>query len=150
MVLKLIKTPEEYQAALVELDRLIALNPLPNSPEADTIELIAVLMQRYDDEHSSLKTVNVSPVDLIKFVMEQQGLTNRDLEPFIGSRSRVYEVLSGHRNLSKMMIAKLHEGLGIPIHYLFNTTPKRNTKTKRAVKRSRNQISGRSPTVSPH
>ncbi len=122
MELKLIKTAEDYQAALNEMDSLIALDPQPNSPEANEIELIAVLMQHFDDAHSSMRDLKVSPIEMIRFVMEQQGLTNKDLIPFIGTRTRVYEVLSGKRELSKKMISAIHEGLGIPVSYLFETS----------------------------
>jgi HTH-type transcriptional regulator/antitoxin HigA len=61
------------------------------------------------------------PIEVIKFLMGQQGLKRKDLIPFIGSASRVTEVLNGSRNLNLSMIRRLNEGLGIPMDLLVRT-----------------------------
>ncbi|MCX5829686.1 MAG: ImmA/IrrE family metallo-endopeptidase [Deltaproteobacteria bacterium] len=110
MVPKIIKNESDYEAAL---DRINALmDAEPRTPAGDELELLATLVELYENK--------VHPVDLpdpigaIKFRMEQQNLTQKDLIPWIGSRSKVSEVLSLQRSLSLSMIRKLHEGLGIP------------------------------------
>lgn len=86
------------------------------TPEADELEILAILIERYEDEHYPIGPSD--PIEAIKFRMEQQGLTPRDLEPFIGSSGRVSEVLNRKRKLSLRMIKQLHEGMKIPYESL--------------------------------
>ncbi len=116
MINKVIRGREEYDAALSEIDRLIDRDPAPGTPEGERLELVAVLARDY--EARTLPKVAVDPVDAIRFRMEQQGLRQRDLVPFIGSKSKVSEVLSGKRPLTLAMIRALHAGLGIPAEAL--------------------------------
>lgn len=88
------------------------------TPEADELEVLSILIERYEDEHYPIGPSD--PIDAIKFRMEQQGLTQRDLEPYIGSSGRVSEVLSRKRKLSLRMIKRLHEGLKIPYESLMS------------------------------
>jgi HTH-type transcriptional regulator/antitoxin HigA len=86
------------------------------TPEADLLSVLAVLIEKYDDEHFAMSVPD--PIDAILFRMEQQGLTRKDLEPMIGPRNRVSEVLNRKRNLSIDMIRSLHEKLGISAEVL--------------------------------
>jgi HTH-type transcriptional regulator/antitoxin HigA len=115
-MIKVIKTIAEYEAALRMVNSLIELDPQPGSKEAEQLELLALLIKDYESKHFQLGTP--SPIDAIRFRMDQEGLTNKDLAPFIGSRSKVSEVLSGKRPLTLPMIRALHTGLGIPADVL--------------------------------
>lgn len=86
------------------------------TPEADELEVLSILIEKYEDEHYPIAPSD--PIEAIKFRMEQQGLTQRDLEPYIGSSGRVSEVLNRKRKLSLNMIRRLHEGLKIPYESL--------------------------------
>lgn len=88
------------------------------APEADELEVLSILIERYEDEHYPIGLSD--PIEAIKFRMEQQGLTQRDLEPFIGGSGRVSEVLNRKRGLSLNMIRRLHDGLRIPYDSLMN------------------------------
>ena len=115
-MLKVLKTVEEYERALAEAGRLVALDPDAATPEADELELLTLLITKYEDEHFPIR--KPTPVEAIRFRMEQQGLSQGDLVPFFGSRSRVSEVLNGRRPLTLRMIRALHENLGIPADVL--------------------------------
>lgn len=112
MDMKVLKDQESYQAALTEISDLMDLDPTPGTPEADRLELLALLVEDYEAKNFPVRVPN--PIEAIRFRMEQQNLSQRDLVPFIGSRSKVSEVLSGKRPLSLPMIRALHTGLGIP------------------------------------
>ncbi|MEW6756083.1 MAG: hypothetical protein AB1505_34675 [Candidatus Latescibacterota bacterium] len=116
MMPRLLKTPADHTAALAELDRLIALDPAEGTPEADKGELFADLIDRYERDVHPMG--GPGPVEMILFVMEQRGLKQKDLVPYIGSPSKVSEVLSGRRGLSLTMIRRLHRGLHIPVSLL--------------------------------
>jgi len=111
---KVLKTEEEYERALSDLEKLF--DAPPGSPEADQLDLLLLLIKNYEDEHYPIEPPD--PVDAIKFRMEQAGLKPKDLIPYIGSRSKVSEVLSGKRELTLKMIRALHHGLGIPLESL--------------------------------
>jgi len=114
--MKVIKTESDYDAALARIEELIDRNPDPGTPEADELEVLSLLVEEYESRNfpSSLP----DPIEALKFRMEQQNLTQRDLVPFIGSRSKVSEVLSGKRTLTLSMIRSLHSNLGIPARVL--------------------------------
>jgi HTH-type transcriptional regulator/antitoxin HigA len=88
----------------------------PGTPQADELDLLAALVEIYEDEAFPIDEPD--PVEAIRFRMEQQGLKPRDLVPYMGSRSKVSEVLSGHRGLSLNMIRRLSTALGIPTDVL--------------------------------
>jgi HTH-type transcriptional regulator/antitoxin HigA len=113
---KLIKTPEDHAEALKRLDDLMAHNPAAGTDECFELELLAHLVEEYEQRHFDLGVP--SPVEAILFRMEQQGLKAKDLVPYLGSRSKVSEVLNGKRSLTLAMIRKLHSGLGIPLGVL--------------------------------
>ncbi len=116
MKLKIIKTEEEYKKSLAEVERLIVLDPEQGTPEGDRLELLAMLVENYEKVHFSFNLP--SPIDAINFRMEVQGLKQKDLVPYIGSKSKVSEVLSGKRPLTIQMIRALHKGLDIPAEVL--------------------------------
>jgi len=111
-VAKVIKNGAEYGDALAEIDTLLESDPDPDTEEADRLELLAFLVEDYESRRFPIG--GPDPVEAIRFRMEQQGLTQRDLVPYIGSKSKTSEILSGKRSLSLPMIRALHSGLGIP------------------------------------
>ena len=109
-----IRSESDYEAVLAEIDTL--LDAKEGSPEEERLELLSVLVEVWEDKHYSIGPPD--PIDAIQFVMEQNGLKRKDLEPYIGPRSRVSDVLNRQRPLSLKMIRKLSEGLGIPAEIL--------------------------------
>jgi len=116
-----IRSEGDYQAALAELGRL--WGGKAGTPEGDRLDVLATLIDAYESEHEPMDPPD--PIEAIKFRMEQQGLTRRDLEPIIGSRARVAEVLNRKRDLSIAMIRRLHERLGISAEVLIRPVRKR-------------------------
>lgn len=111
-MIKLIKTPAEHAAALARVDALMAADPAAGTPACDELELLAHLVETYEKARFPVDLPD--PVEAIKFRMEQQGLTQRDLVPYFGTASRVSEVLARKRPLNLAAARRLHEGLGIP------------------------------------
>ncbi|HPJ08887.1 MAG TPA: ImmA/IrrE family metallo-endopeptidase, partial [Deltaproteobacteria bacterium] len=115
-MVKVIKTDDDYRKALVEIDILMASDPALGTPDGDTLELLAFLVSKYEEDHFPFDKPD--PVEAIKFRMDQMGLTKRDMIPYMGSRSKVSEVLSGKRPLTLKMIRAIHKHLGIPAESL--------------------------------
>lgn len=115
-MLKVIKTEADNDTALIEIENLIDLDPDEGTDEGDRLDLLTVLIQAYEGKKYHFDLPN--PVNAIMFCMEQRDLTRRDLEAYIGSKSKVSEVLSGKRSLTLSMIRALHAGLGIPAEVL--------------------------------
>lgn len=115
-MIHVIKTNEQYNDALITIEKLIELNPQPGTSDANDLEVLAVLVKNYEASKFSIPPPD--PIEAIQFRMEQQGLTQRDLVPYFGSRSKVSEVLSGKRPLTLSIIRALHTGLGIPAKVL--------------------------------
>jgi HTH-type transcriptional regulator/antitoxin HigA len=111
---KVIKTDADYEMALAHLETL--MDAKPGTPQEEDLELFAVLIENYEREKFPIGLPD--PIEAIKFRMEQQGLSRKDLEPFIGSQSKVSEVLNHKRPLSVAMIRALHKGLDIPAEVL--------------------------------
>ena len=116
MSLKVIKTQTDYDDALREIEKLIDLDPELGTKEADRLEVLSLLIKAYENEQFHFDLPD--PISAIKFVMEQRGLKQADLVPFIGSRPKVSEILSGKRQLSLPMMRRLHKGLNIPAEIL--------------------------------
>jgi HTH-type transcriptional regulator/antitoxin HigA len=114
MELRPIRTKADYTAALKTISSL--LDAPEGSREAGMLEVLSVLVEAYEEEHYPIPPPD--PIEAIKFRMEQMGLTRRDLEPYLGSRARVSEVLNRKRPLSVEMIRRLNAGLGIPAEIL--------------------------------
>lgn len=120
MQTRVIKTNTEYERAIEEFEKLIALDPAPNTDEADRLDLLALLIESYESQNFPVELP--SAIEAIRFRMEEQNLKPRDIIPFIGSRSKVSEVLSGKRPLTVAMIRALHDGLDIPLNALVQQT----------------------------
>ncbi|MGA2477448.1 MAG: ImmA/IrrE family metallo-endopeptidase [Spirochaetia bacterium] len=112
--LKVLKTEADYRAALALFEKL--LDATKGSPEYDERDVLAVLIERYEDEHYHIDAPE--PREAIRFRMDQAGLTRKDLAAYIGGKSKVSEVLSGKRDLSLSAIRALHRHLGIPAEVL--------------------------------
>jgi HTH-type transcriptional regulator / antitoxin HigA len=107
--LKPIRTEADYEAALVEVERLWGAPS--GTPDGDRLDVLATLIDAHESERFPMDPPD--PIDAIRFRMEQQGLTRKDLEGVIGTRTRVAEVLNRRRGLSINMIRRLHARLGI-------------------------------------
>ena len=106
---KPIRSNSDYETAMVEIERLWGAKS--GTPEGDRLDVLATLIDAYEDEHHPIDPPD--PIEAIKFRMEHQGLTRRDLEEMLGTRARVAEILNRKRDLSIGMIRRLHERLGI-------------------------------------
>jgi HTH-type transcriptional regulator/antitoxin HigA len=116
--LKPIRTEADYQAALAEVERLWGAPA--GTTHGDRLDVLATLIDAYESEHFPMDPPD--PIDAIRFRMEQQGLSRKDLESLIGTRTRVAEVLNRRRGLSINMIRRLHERLGISADVLIRPT----------------------------
>ena len=112
-----IKNKKDYEAALRRIESL--MDAKRNTRELDELEVLSVLVEKYEDEHFPISFPN--PVETIKFRMEQMGLNQTDLADIVGSRSRASEILRGKRPLTIKMIRSLHNRLNIPAEVLINT-----------------------------
>ena len=108
---KVIRTEEQYSAYLEELMQFTANAPALGTPESDRLELISVLIEAY--ENSKFPIESPDPIDAINFRMKEKNLKQVDLVPYIGTRSRVSEILARKRPLTVSMIRALSIGLGI-------------------------------------
>jgi len=111
-----IKNEKDYDRALAEIEMLWGAKEGTN--KGDKLDILLVLAEDYEEKHHQISPPD--PVEAIKFRMEQMNLTRKDLEPFIGGRGRVSEVLNHRRGLSLSMIRKLHSNLSIPLESLIN------------------------------
>lgn len=111
---KVIKSEEDYQEALAHLSTL--MDAPPGSPEEEELEVFAILIEKYEEEQFPIDLPD--PIEAIKFRMDQQGLTYKDMIPYLGSQSKVSEVLNRKRPLSLAMIRTLNTQLGIPAEVL--------------------------------
>ena len=109
----------DYAAALVRIEEL--MDATPGSPDEDELRLLGLLVEHYEQEHYPIGPP--TPLEAIEFFMDQNGLSKADMVQFLGSPSKVSEVLNGKRPLSKTMICKLVEGLGIPAEILLEVQP---------------------------
>ena len=114
MDIKPIKTKADHKAALKTVESLMMAKS--RTPEGDRLEVLVTLIEAYERKHFPMELPDA--VEAIKFRMEQQGLTAKDLEPLIGRSNRVYEILNRKRSLTLAMIQRLHMGLGIPAESL--------------------------------
>jgi HTH-type transcriptional regulator/antitoxin HigA len=114
MEAKLIKTEEEYHAALSHIDECFDITP--DAKEFDEIELLIALVELYEQQHYKIEAPD--PVDAIKFRMDQMGMKKIDMTKFFGTRGRVSEILNRQRQLTLTMIKKLHKEFGIPAESL--------------------------------
>ena len=117
---KPIRNDADHVAVLAEVERLRGAKS--GTPKGDRLEVLATLIEAYEDRQFPMDPPD--PIEAIKFRMEQQGLTRKELEALIGTRTRIAAVLSRKRSLSIAMIRRLHETLGIPAEVLIQPSRK--------------------------
>ena len=110
MTLRPIKSEEDYEAALGEIERL--WDAKPGTPESDTLEILVTLVEVYEKAHHDLPAPD--PIAALEYFMENRGWARKQLEPYIGGRGRVSEILSRKRPLTLVMIRRLEQATGIP------------------------------------
>ena len=120
MKLKIIRNEEMYDEALAFVSSL--MDAKPGSKQEEELELWSLLIEQYEKEHHPIE--DPDPIEAIRFRMDQLGLQRKDLEPFIGQKSKVSEVLNRKRPLSLPMIRSLHSFLGIPAAVLVRESPR--------------------------
>lgn len=114
MTLRPIRNEEDYETALEEIEALWEAEA--GTEDADRLDILVLLVEAYEAAHYPIP--DPDPIELILHVMDARGLTRRDLEPFLGSRARVSEIINRRRPLSLEMIRKLQAGLGLPADIL--------------------------------
>jgi HTH-type transcriptional regulator/antitoxin HigA len=119
MNIRPIRSEADYRAALVEIERLF--DSRPGTREGDRLEVLTTLVEAYEKQHYSIPAPD--PIEAINYHMDSRGLSRTDLEPYIGSRARIAEILNRKRPLSLDMIRRLHDGLGIPAETLIQHYP---------------------------
>ncbi len=119
MNIRPIRTEDDYEAALDRIEQLFDASP--GTPEVDELEILAILVEAYEEQHHPIPAPD--PVAIIEYHMESRGLSRRDLEPYIGSRARVSEILNRKRPLTLRMIRQLHQGLDIAPELLIQPYP---------------------------
>ncbi|MFO1420502.1 MAG: transcriptional regulator [Candidatus Competibacteraceae bacterium] len=123
MELKPIRTETDYRAALAEIERL--WEAPGGSPEADRLEILVILVEAYEKAHFPIEAPD--PVAFIEYIMDSRGLTRKDLEPYIGPRGRVADILNRTRPLTMTMIRRLASGLNLPVEALIQPYPLRES-----------------------
>jgi HTH-type transcriptional regulator/antitoxin HigA len=116
--LRPIRTKKDYEAALAEVEQLWGAKS--GTPTGDRLDVLVTLIEVYEAKHYPMDPPD--PIEAIRFRMEQQGLTRKDLEPIFGTRNRTSEVLNRKRGLSIEMIRNLHDKLGISAEVLIRPT----------------------------
>ncbi len=116
-----IRTEEDHRRAVARIETLMSASP--NTPEGDELDVLATLVDAYEVKHHVIDAP--SPVAAIRFRMEQRQLSRKDLEPMIGSRARVSEILTGKRALTLDMVRRVRGGLGISADLLIAPLPVR-------------------------
>ncbi|HEY0020008.1 MAG TPA: helix-turn-helix domain-containing protein [Longimicrobium sp.] len=114
-----LRSRDEYDAAVAEIDRLVDIHPQPPSPGYDRLELLSLLVEDYEARHHPIDDSGLTPQDMVDFVLEQRGMTRAELAPLMGGRSRVSDFFNGRRALSRGQIEALRSHLHIPADFLF-------------------------------
>lgn len=114
MIIRPIRNSSDHESALKRIEAVMLAKP--GTDEGDELDVLTTLVDAYEKEHFPIESAD--PIEAIRFRMEQLDLDRKDLEPFIGSRARVSEVLNGRRGLSLKMIRALHRELKIPLEAL--------------------------------
>jgi HTH-type transcriptional regulator/antitoxin HigA len=127
-----IKTEADYQTALEEIQSLF--DAAPNTPQGDKLEVLATLVEAYEEKHFPIPAPD--PIEAVRYFMDSRGLTRKDLEPYIGNRARVSEVLNRKRPLTLRMIQRLHNTLGVPADMLIKPYPMSRRQANKALPRS--------------
>ena len=116
MTIRPIRTRADYEKALAFIES--NFDPKPNTKDSRIVEVLAILVEKYEDDHFPIETP--TPVEAIKFRMEQLGMSNADLATILGTRARVSEIFNGKRNLSVRMMKLLHRKLHVPAEVLLD------------------------------
>lgn len=114
-----LRSSAEYDAAVAEIDRLLDTDPRPGSSDYDRLELLSLLVEDYESRHNPIDDSDLTPQQVVDFVLEQRGMMRTELAPLMGGRSRVSDFFNGRRALSKGQIEALREHLRIPADLLF-------------------------------
>lgn len=131
LAIRPVRTEADYERALEDIESL--MDARPGTPEADELEVLATLVEAYEADHYAI--ADPDPIELIEFAMEQRDATRADLEPIIGARGRVSEVLTRKRPLTLAMIRKLNEEWGLPADVLVQAYPLRVAGSRKPAKR---------------
>lgn len=113
-----LRTKDEFEAAVAEIDRLLDVDPPAFSKDADRLEMLSLLVEDYERRHNPIDDSDLTPQDVVDFVLSQKGMTRADLASLMGGRSRVSDFFNGKRELSKSQIEALRAQLGIPADLL--------------------------------
>ncbi|HIO91686.1 MAG TPA: helix-turn-helix domain-containing protein [Leucothrix mucor] len=116
MTIKPIRSEKDYQTSLLHIEALFENNLETNLHAQDELEILTTLIEAYEAKHYPMPPSN--PIDALFFIMDQKGLKRKDMEQYLGSKSRVSEVLNGKINLSMKQVIRLHKSLGIPYESL--------------------------------
>ena len=114
-MVKVIKTEKDYQKGLARIYELMNNAP-KNTPRGDELELLALLVEKYEEEHYPIPSPD--PIEFLEYIMNAKGLRQNDLVEYIGSKSTVSQIMSRKRSLTVEMIRKLSRGLKIPVEGL--------------------------------
>jgi HTH-type transcriptional regulator/antitoxin HigA len=121
MTIKPIHTEAEYQAALAQIEA--SWDAVDGSEAAEQLEVLSMLVEAYEKQHYPIEAPD--PIEFLNYVMETRGLARKDLEPYIGPRGRVSDIMNRVRPLSLEMIRRLSSGLGLPASVLIQDYPLR-------------------------
>ena len=116
MQLKILKTEKDYDKALNRIDELMELNPKLGTKESDELEILALLVEKYEELNWNIETPD--PIEAIKYRMEEMNLKQKDLIPYVGNKSKVSELLNRKISLSLSMVRNLSQALHIPVETL--------------------------------
>ena len=116
MEYRIIKTEEEYNRLLSRIEQI--MDAEPGTPEGDELELVSLLVEKYEEEHFSLP--DPDPVDVIQYYMEQRGLKAKDLVGILGDKTTVSKILNRERKLNLRMVRNLNQKVHIPVKDLIN------------------------------
>jgi HTH-type transcriptional regulator/antitoxin HigA len=119
MTIKPIKTPDDYNAALADIERIF--DAKDGTEDFDRLDLLATLVEAYEAKHCAIEPPD--PIAAIEYEMEKRGLSRRELEPLLGPSGRVSEVMSRKRPLTVAMMRRLHSQFGIPGDVLLSDYP---------------------------
>lgn len=113
-----LRTAEEYDSAVAEIDRLLDLDPAPFTDDYDRLELLSVLVENYESTNDPIDDSDLTPQQVVDFMLSQRGMERAQLAAIMGGRSRVSDFFNGKRELSKSQIEALRDTLGIPADLL--------------------------------
>jgi HTH-type transcriptional regulator/antitoxin HigA len=145
MQIRPIRTEEDHRKAIARIEKLMGAHP--GSPDGDELDVLATLVDAYEAKHHVIDAPD--PIAAIQFRMEQQHLRRKDLEPLIGSRARVSEVLTKKRPLTLEMVRRVKAGLGISADLLITAAPARMDSPAHSRMRRASKTSRSSATVPP-